>query len=208
MKRNTLRFFFTLCGIGMSKVWQSAGGIANGKVLRAKAIKNYYDNPNYCKRCRSLINVEGKQKIQSVRKKKFCNRSCAASLNNSLKPKRLKIYKKREIKKSAFERFVASRSRLRNITKGELLKRHGSWQGYRSTIQKDARKVFTIYGKRECNVCKYEKHVEIAHVKSVSSFPNSATINEINDPSNLVALCPNHHWEFDNLLLDDKATIP
>lgn len=25
-----------------------------------------------------------------------------------------------------------------------------------------------------------------------------ATISDVNDPSNLVALCKNHHWEFDN----------
>jgi hypothetical protein len=53
-----------------------------------------------------------------------------------------------------------------------------------------------------CAVCGYDKHVETAHIKAVASFPDTATIREINAPSNLVGLCPNHHWEFDNGLLE------
>lgn len=53
----------------------------------------------------------------------------------------------------------------------------------------------------KCAVCEYTNHVEVAHIKAVSSFPDTATIREVNDPSNLVGLCPNHHWEFDNGLL-------
>ena len=47
----------------------------------------------------------------------------------------------------------------------------------------------------------YNKHIEIAHKKAVSDFDDSATIAEINDINNLIALCPNCHWEFDNGLL-------
>jgi len=56
--------------------------------------------------------------------------------------------------------------------------------------------------KRECVSCGYDKHIEICHIKSISSFDKNVTLNEINDPSNLVLLCPNCHWEFDNGLLD------
>jgi len=35
----------------------------------------------------------------------------------------------------------------------------------------------------------------------VSDFPDAALIAEINDIANLVALCPNHHWEFDHGVL-------
>lgn len=44
----------------------------------------------------------------------------------------------------------------------------------------------------------YDKHIEIAHIKAVSDFSDDSLISEINDKNNLVALCPNHHWEFDN----------
>lgn len=34
--------------------------------------------------------------------------------------------------------------------------------------------------------------------KACKNFNNTALIKEINDISNLVALCPTHHWELDN----------
>jgi predicted restriction endonuclease len=52
-----------------------------------------------------------------------------------------------------------------------------------------------------CSLCEYNKHVEIAHIKDVSTFPDSATIREVNSENNVMGLCPNHHWEFDAGLL-------
>ena len=53
----------------------------------------------------------------------------------------------------------------------------------------------------KCAVCGYDKHVEIAHIKAVSEFSDDTTIKEINSIDNLIALCPNHHWEYDNGVL-------
>ncbi len=53
----------------------------------------------------------------------------------------------------------------------------------------------------KCAVCGYDKHVEICHRKSVSDFPNTALIAEINAIENLSALCRNHHWELEHGLL-------
>ena len=52
-----------------------------------------------------------------------------------------------------------------------------------------------------CQVCGYKNHIELAHIKPVSSFEDDALISTINDPSNILVLCPNHHWEFDNGLI-------
>jgi hypothetical protein len=52
---------------------------------------------------------------------------------------------------------------------------------------------------RICNECGYDKHVEICHIKAISEFAENATFTEINSKLNLVYLCPNHHWELDNL---------
>ncbi len=51
---------------------------------------------------------------------------------------------------------------------------------------------------KKCFVCEYDKHIEICHIKAISSHADSDTISKINSLNNLVALCPNHHWEFDN----------
>jgi predicted restriction endonuclease len=52
-----------------------------------------------------------------------------------------------------------------------------------------------------CFICGYDKHVEICHVRAINDFPNDTPVAIVNDLANLVALCPNCHWEFDNGLL-------
>lgn len=87
-------------------------------------------------------------------------------------------------------------------TKGDLLSSRKNYQSYRSTIRKLAEKAYKESGKPlSCSICGYDKHIEIAHIKAVSDFDNSSTIAEINSINNLIALCPNHHWEYDNGVL-------
>jgi hypothetical protein len=59
--------------------------------------------------------------------------------------------------------------------------------------------------KLACMVCRYSSHVELAHIKAIKDFDLMSKIGEINDESNILTLCPTHHWEFDqgNLSLDD-----
>ncbi|MFN8530060.1 MAG: HNH endonuclease [Anaerolineae bacterium] len=54
---------------------------------------------------------------------------------------------------------------------------------------------------RVCKNCGYAKHVEICHIKAISSFPPETLVEVVNDAANLVALCPNCHWEFDHGML-------
>ena len=50
-----------------------------------------------------------------------------------------------------------------------------------------------------CSKCGYDKHVECCHIKPISEFPLSTKISEVNSENNLILLCPNCHWEHDNL---------
>lgn len=94
--------------------------------------------------------------------------------------------------------FVKSND-ITNKTKGELFSNRKNWQSARSAIRKHADLIFEAFNsERKCKICGYNKHIEIAHIKAVADFDNSATIGEINAISNLIALCPNHHWEYDN----------
>lgn len=87
-------------------------------------------------------------------------------------------------------------------TKGEMISDRKNYQSYRSSVRKLAEKIYTDSGqKKVCAICGYDKHIEIAHIKAVSDFEDSATIAEINSIDNLIALCPNHHWEYDNGLI-------
>lgn len=53
-------------------------------------------------------------------------------------------------------------------------------------------------GPMACAMCGYDLHVDIAHLRSVASFPPEATIAEVNAQSNLVALDKRCHWEYDH----------
>ena len=91
---------------------------------------------------------------------------------------------------------------LLDMTKGELFNDRKNWQSARSAIQKLARASFKEANPNpKCLICGYSNHVEVAHIKPVSDFDDSATVREINSLSNLIGLCPNHHWEYDNGIL-------
>lgn len=116
----------------------------------------------------------------------FCSLSCNAIFQNSKKPKRVAVPK---IKKT----------KLVDTTKGELFNKRKNWQSARSAIQKLARQAYKTSDKpQECLECHYSKHFEVCHIKDVSSFPDDTLIADINHVDNLMALCPTHHWEFDN----------
>lgn len=91
---------------------------------------------------------------------------------------------------------------LQNKTKGELISERGYFKA-RSAITKNARTVYLKNNvKLKCKICGYDKYIEICHIKSVSDFSDDSKISEINNIKNLVGLCPNHHKEFDNNILD------
>jgi hypothetical protein len=60
----------------------------------------------------------------------------------------------------------------------------------------------TIYNRQlkklPCQNCGFDQHVELAHIKPVSSFSEEAKLVEVNAPENILVLCPNCHWMFDH----------
>jgi hypothetical protein len=92
--------------------------------------------------------------------------------------------------------------------KGDLFKDRKNWQSARSTIQKLARAYYrSVFPNAKCAICGYSHHVEVAHIKAVAEFDDNATVQEINSIDNLIGLCPNHHWEYDNGLLSIKDSL-
>lgn len=141
---------------------------------------------------------------------KYCNRSCAAKQTNKI-PKVVRkiprcIICKIEIKRrnkycNSCRPTIISNYDWSQITYKQLEIMNGKVQR-RVKIHELARKIYKKkYGKGKCFVCGYEKHCEICHIKAIKDFRDDSFITEINDIENLVALCPNHHWEFDNGLI-------
>lgn len=128
-------------------------------------------------------------KISSGSRSGFC-RKCAAS-----NPNRKNIEYCPEDLKAAKQ------------TKGELFKKRKNWQSARTAIRKHAARVVKSNNiLQQCKICGYTKFVEICHIKPVKDFDDSCYIQEINDIENLIILCPNHHTEYDNGLLDSDLT--
>lgn len=77
------------------------------------------------------------------------------------------------------------------------------WIAARTRIGAKSRSTYMKSDKpKYCVICGYSKHFEVAHIKAVSDFDENTKIEEINDVNNLIALCPNHHWEYDNMKID------
>ena len=142
---------------------------------------------------------------------KFCSRSCAASYNNIVHPKR-KVTRKCSMCDSPAK---SSRSnmceahhkwwkdqRCKDKTIGEYRNmlsvrgKHPSW--IHSHVRALARSWLKDLTTLPCAHCGYDKHVELAHIQPVASFPDTALLSEVNSKDNVVQLCRNCHWEFDH----------
>jgi hypothetical protein len=171
----------------------SLGGKKTALKNRKNALDNYYKNPKYCQNCGKIIEVKDGQKISEVRVKKFCDHKCASTFNNS--KRKIVKYKKKT-------RFELSLDKWKERTKKDLFENSKDYFSARSTITKCAQRAIK-YSRRErcCENCGYNKHVEVCHIKAVAQFHESSSLYEINNENNLILLCPNCHWEFDNNIL-------
>jgi YHS domain-containing protein len=164
-----------------------------------------------CSFCGEKITRSQKDVRRSTSGLFFCNPSCA---NKHRQKDRYricelcggKIYRAKRGRKhcdNCKADVAESLLKIPSLTKRELFNSRGSWQSARSAIRKDASRVYDQSNKEKaCIVCGYDKAVDIAHRKPVSKFSDDTRVSEINDISNLAALCKNHHWEFDHGTLE------
>jgi len=197
------------------------GAMVAARRNKARAILKYQAHPQICRFCGGCILILGKQQPGIARRKKFCSHSCAAKSNNINRVLIRDRFDYGKCKKchTVIEYTVSKKGKLSKqkycdscrikrvsftglLTKKELYDRRKNWQSAKNAIRKHAYKIFYESGKKkECIVCGYSKHIEVAHIVSVSSFSDDTLISIVNHINNLIALCPNHHWEFDNGIL-------
>ena len=171
-----------------------------GALIKAVNIRNkYQSNPNHCQWCGSPIALKDNESPSEARSRKYCNRSCAASFNNQ-RPKRTR---KTKACSKCFSPFWSENKSRKwcddcQLKQQQYLATRTKADVSRQAICKYARESITIV---KCQQCGYDKFVDVSHIKAVKDFPNSALLSEINHPSNLLCLCPNHHHEYDYGLL-------
>lgn len=150
---------------------------------------------------------------------KFCSRSCAAIYNNKKSPKRkltrkcahedcnciVRNYRSTLCEHHFQERFKNKKEIILQTTVGEYRERNKLH--HRSSIHAHirgfARTWFKNLIKKPCAACGYDKHVELCHIKPMSSFSDDSLVGEVNHENNIIQLCPNCHWEFDNGILKE-----
>jgi hypothetical protein len=177
--------------------YQKAAKVSNDK-SRERALKNYYENPKFCKQCGKVIEVKEHEMCSEVRKKTYCDRSCSATYNNKVRERNSKDKKNKVVKEKK-----PTFGYLEGVTKKEFFDLKGVYYKFRAVIRRHAHYIYhQNNGEKKCKVCGYENHVEVCHIKSVSSFGNNDLITDINSFNNLIGLCPNHHWEFDNGIIN------
>lgn len=215
----------------------SAGGKVMAIRQRQKAIKKYYENPNRCLFCNKIIEIGNKKVGIIKRKKfcnrkcsaKYNNKkresyksligirektyfvkikekfSLCIVCNTKFKQKR---YKCGTFCRTKFCPECKKKQNVNKLTKKELFKKRKIRQDARNDIQKKARQTYQASNKpKKCVVCGYERHYEVSHIKDVKDFLDNSLIEEINHINNLIALCPTHHWEFDEGYIDKEILL-
>ena len=138
----------------------------------------------------------------------FCSRSCAAIYNNKNRAKRM-------LKGSCFKcgkkihkcnKYCIDCRPPRKVTANLTLEQHKNTKGFKCNhftgIRDHARRIAQRFGiLNKCSICGYDKHVVACHIKPIKDFSLETKISEINDLTNLIGLCPNHHWELDHGIL-------
>ena len=137
---------------------------------------------------------------------KFCSRSCAAKWTNVHYPKKQKIRVDKSCEVCGVsidyrsKRCIKCSSFLGDMTlKEAIYEKHHRSSAY-ALVRTRARSEAKKYNMNTCEKCGYNKHVEIAHKKGISTFEGNTLISVINARENLMALCPNCHWEYDHNL--------
>lgn len=142
---------------------------------------------------------------------RFCSKSCSATITNREVKRRKRIkktckgcgaYKFNDGKRFCVTCREHKISVKLNMTIRDVIDMvsvkysHPSWKF--ATIRNWAR---SLYAKSDnkCQKCGYSRHTEVCHIKPLSSFPVDTLITVVNGIDNIIILCPNCHWEFDNL---------
>lgn len=184
-----------------------------------------------CHSCNKEFEKNNSEIKSSKTGKHYCSRSCAAKFNNQGKqrnPPKDRICKDcgiKFIKQWKHKSTMYCSNCIGNGTLHDKIKKH-----YQSLTLKEYQQFLSIKGKHQswknvhvralnrswnkiltkmpCANCGYNKHVELAHIKAISTFSETATLGEVNHYSNVIQLCPNCHWEFDNGFLNiDKIKL-
>jgi hypothetical protein len=153
----------------------------------------------------------------------FCSRKCSNSFQALHKPPRkgtgkgtpiCKECKKNQVPSYGHKlctnctsvRFIfSSDPTVRELREYYKDSKHST--GMQSYIRSNARSTYSQKVLPYCVNCDYTYHAEVCHIKPIHDFTDDSRLSEINSEANLVYLCPNCHWEFDNGLISISKNV-
>lgn len=149
-----------------------------------------------CKNCGADFHRYPNQKMWEFAKKKFCNRSCAAVFNNSVKPKRTVpcLYCGSPIRKSRRAKYC-TKDCQNNFVHADLVK---NWLSGENTglnglnIAKWLRQYLLSSRGGKCESCGWDKPHPLTG-RSILEIEHTDGNWNNNRPDNLKLLCPNCH---------------
>jgi hypothetical protein len=131
---------------------------------------------------------------------RFCSSKCSSSYNNRLYPRKVKT----KTCKNCGDLILAGRTYCSDCwsidpaSSKRLNKQANSNEGSNAEVRHFARRDYRNSGRPlSCALCGYSLHVDVCHIKDIRSYPQGTPYYVINAEPNLIALCKNHHWEFD-----------
>ena len=155
-----------------------------------------------CKNCDNIVKNE---------KHNYCSRSCSTSVNNRKRTKKKYYCKKcnkllansykdleKDGRKTVCDDCNPNKIDWSKITL-EKLKSTRTLNCYHTRLRSHSRNVYLLSDKpKHCINCNYTNYYEVCHIKNIKDFDKSTPVSIVNHIDNLVALCPNCHWDFDN----------
>jgi len=150
-----------------------------------------HNNPKFCSRSCSAVFSNARRSAETYRKGEGRCADCDKTISKSRKRCRV-----------CFGKWHSKRTLSDSVTLEEAVlryKKHHPSSAF-ALVRTRARKVMKNEGRYGvCEWCGYDKHTEVCHRRAISDFPPETLLTEINKPDNLLALCPNCHWEHDKL---------
>jgi len=154
-----------------------------------------------CQNCGTLFNKYPGEVART--NANFCSKSCAATYNNKKFPKRISARDYicprcgcRKDHKAAYCAKCVKYFKYRSVQSVPMSKYilSGNARIKYSSVRKWA-KLMMDYWKVPCKccICGFTDVLHVAHVRSISSFPGTTLMGEVNSTENLRRLCPNHH---------------
>ena len=142
----------------------------------------------------------------------FCSRNCSATFNNKgvrrhgglnkckqcekTIPSRKK-YCSKECRTSHLGYLTLPTNTLKEITERLSVRgKHPSWRN--AHIRNHNRHFNKDKKSKPCAKCGYSLYVELCHIKQIKDFDDTATLEQVNSPNNVIQLCRNCHWELDH----------